>query len=71
MEAGSVRLLAALFVLFEFFVLSWESPRRSREKEITEFCVNPSDGDVIWGCGRKVGPSRAVGLEFACIAKRT
>ena len=23
------------------------------------------------GCGRKVGPSRAVGLEFACIAKRT
>ena len=24
-----------------------------------------------WGCGRKVGPSRAVGLEFACIAKRT
>ena len=48
MEAGSVRLLAALFVLFEFFVLSWESPRRSREKEITEFCVNPSDGDVIF-----------------------
>ena len=23
------------------------------------------------GCGRKVGTSRAVGLEFACIAKRT
>ena len=23
------------------------------------------------GCGRKVGPSRAVGLEFACTAKRT